>query len=196
MNSGNHLVTAIALCAISLLSPASARGQRRAIDIEKSTMTVHVYKAGVFSALGHNHEIVAPIARGTVDPAAHQVELYVKSGTLKVRDPEVSEKDRAEIQSTMLGPDVLDAQNQPEIAFRSTQADSAGAGAWKLSGNLTVRGQSHMVNVEVQEKNGRYVGTSRFKQTEFGITPVKVAGGAIRVKDEILVEFDIQLAQP
>jgi hypothetical protein len=35
------------------------------------------------------------------------------------------------------------------------------------------------------------VGASRFKQTEFGVKPVKVAGGAIKVKDEVRVEFDI-----
>ena len=192
--SANRLLSTLVLSAASLLFPSLASAQRRAIDIEKSTMTVRVSKAGVFSALGHNHEIAAPIARGTVDPTAHQVELYVKSGALKVRDPEVSEKDRAQIQSTMLGPEVLDAQNQPEISFRSTQASSAGADSWRLSGNLTVRGQSHAVNVEVQEKNGHYLGTSRLKQSDFGIKPVKVAGGAIRVKDEILIEFDIQLA--
>jgi hypothetical protein len=33
------------------------------------------------------------------------------------------------------------------------------------------------------------------KQTEFGIKPVKVAGGAVRVKDEIQIDLDIQLAR-
>jgi hypothetical protein len=33
------------------------------------------------------------------------------------------------------------------------------------------------------------------KLTEFGIEPVKVAGGSIRVKDEIRIEFDVQLAR-
>jgi hypothetical protein len=51
------------------------------------------------------------------------------------------------------------------------------------------------VTVEVREVEGRYVGTCRFKQTDFGIKPVKVGGGTIRVKDEIRVEFDIQLAR-
>jgi hypothetical protein len=50
------------------------------------------------------------------------------------------------------------------------------------------------VEVEVREDGEHYVGTSRFKQTEFGIQPVKVAGGTIRVKDEVRIEFNIQLA--
>jgi polyisoprenoid-binding protein YceI len=173
---------------------AAAGAQQRAIDTEKSAMTVRAYKAGVFSALGHDHEIAAPVASGTVDTAARTVEIRVKAGALKVRDPNVSDKDRAEVQSTMLGADVLDAASHPEIVFRSTTATPGGAGSWTVNGNLTLHGQTRPVTVVVKETGGHYVGTSRLKQTEFGITPVKVAGGAIRVKDEILIEFDIQLA--
>ena len=157
-------------------------------------MTVRVYKAGVFSALGHDHEIAAPIAGGTVDSAAHTVEIRVKAGALKVRDPNVSDKDRAQIQSTMLGSEVLDAASNPEIVFRSTTAAPGGAASWTVNGNLTLHGQTRPVTVEVKEAGGHYAGTCRLKQTEFGIVPIKAAGGTIRVKDEILIEFDIQLA--
>jgi polyisoprenoid-binding protein YceI len=172
---------------------STAQAESREIDTGKSTITVRVYRAGVLSALGHDHEIAAPITRGGVDVAAHRVELSVRAGFLKVLDPKASDKDRTEIQSTMLGPEVLDAQRHPEITFRSTGAESSSAGSWIVRGDLTVRGETRPVVVEVREAGGHYVGTSRFKQTEFGITPVKVAGGAIRVKDEIAVEFNIQL---
>jgi hypothetical protein len=29
------------------------------------------------------------------------------------------------------------------------------------------------------------------KQTDYGITPVKIAGGAVKVKDEIVIEFSV-----
>jgi polyisoprenoid-binding protein YceI len=173
----------------------TALAQPRAIDTAKSTMTVRVYKAGVFSAFGHNHEIAAPIADGKVDAAARQVELHVETRALKVLDPGVSEKDRAETQRVMLSSEVLNAEAHPAIAFRSTSAEPAGTGAWKVHGNLTVHGQTKAVDVDVRQEGEHYVGTSRFKQTEFGIQPVKVAGGAIRVKDEIRIEFNIQLAR-
>jgi polyisoprenoid-binding protein YceI len=180
---------------LSLVCTGSANAQQRAIDTQKSTMTVHVLKAGVFSAFGHNHEIAAPIARGSVDTTARQVEFSTNSSALQVRDSDVSDKDRAEIQSTMLGPEVLDAQKYPEIAFRSTSAEAAGAGSWKVNGTLTLRGQARPITVEVREADGHYTGTSRFKQTDFGITPVKVAGGTIRVKDEVRIDFDIRLVR-
>jgi len=178
-----------------LLWTAAASAQPRPIDTANSVMTVRVYKSGLLSALGHNHEISAPIAGGTVDVTARQVELHAKASALQVRDPEASAKDRGEIQSTMVGPDVLDAGHHPDIAFKSTGAEPMGTGSWKVHGTLTLRGQTRDVTLDVREANGHYVGTARLKQTDLGIKPVKVAGGTIRVKDEIQIEFDIQLAR-
>lgn len=64
-----------------------------------------------------------------------------------------------------------------------------------LHGQLTLHGQTRTVALKVQKTSGHYVGNSRFRQTDFGMKPVNVAGGAIRVKDEVRIEFDIQLAR-
>jgi polyisoprenoid-binding protein YceI len=184
-----------ALAILSLACVTLASGQPRAIDTAKSVMTIHVYKAGMFSALGHDHEISAPIAGGSVDVQGRKVDLHVSAGALRVQDPKASDKDRGEIQANMLGRDVLDVENHKEIAFRSTGAEPAGAGTWKVSGELTLHGATHPVSMEVSERDGHYVGNCRFNITDFGITPIKAAGGTIRVKDEVQVQFDIQLAR-
>jgi polyisoprenoid-binding protein YceI len=173
----------------------TAKAQQHTIDTAKSVMTVRVYKAGVLSAFGHDHEIAAPIAGGKVDSAAHTVELHTNANALRVRDPKVSEKDRGEIEKTMLGPEVLDAGRYPEIVFRSTAAEPTGTGSWKVQGTLTLHGQTQPVTAEVRENAGRYEGTSLLKLADFGIKPVRIAGGAVKVKDEIRIEFDIQLAR-
>jgi polyisoprenoid-binding protein YceI len=167
----------------------------RQIDTARSSMTVRVYKAGVFGAMGHDHQIAAPIAGGTVDTAARAVEIHVDAAALRVNDATSSEKDRKEIQTTMLGPGVLDAEQHSKITFRSKAVEEAGPNSWKLQGDLTLHGVTHPVEVAVQETDGHYRGNSRFRQTEFGIKPVKIAGGAVRVKDELDIEFDIQLAR-
>jgi polyisoprenoid-binding protein YceI len=194
MRSG-HATTVLALWAASLGWTGTASAQKRPIDTGKSTMTIRVSKAGMLSAFGHNHEIAAPIARGEVDTAARQVELHTMAAALEVRDPDLSEQDRSQVRSTMLGDQVLDAPRYPEIIFRSSSVAAAGAGAFTVQGQLTVRGQTRPVTVQVRETDGHYVGTAEFKQSEFGIQPVKAAGGTIRVKDEIRIEFDIQLAR-
>jgi hypothetical protein len=50
------------------------------------------------------------------------------------------------------------------------------------------------VTAEVTENAGHYTEHATVKQTDFGIKPVKVAGGTVKVKDEVQVDFDIQLS--
>jgi len=47
------------------------------------------------------------------------------------------------------------------------------------------------VKVHVEGANGRYRGTAELKQKDFGITPITVGGGAVKVKNELRIEFDI-----
>lgn len=178
--------------AVVIMSAGLAAAQPRPIDTRESVLTIHVYKAGVFSAFGHDHEVRAPISRGTADTAAKSVELHVEAAALRVIDAKVSEKDRAEIQKTMLGPEVLDVERHTEIAFRSTSAESAGANSWHVRGDLTLHGQTRPVTIEVAETSGRFTGHAVLKQSEFGIKPVRVAGGTVKVKDELRIDFDIR----
>jgi len=173
----------------------AAGGQPRPVDTAKSVMKVHVYKAGLLSAFGHDHEISAPLSGGTVDVEGRQVELSVDARALRVQDPKASAGDRAEIQAAMLGAAVLDAATYQEIRFRSTGVESAAAHAWKVNGELTLHGQTRPLSLEVREQDGHYAGACRFRISDFRIQPVKAAGGTVRVKDEVQVEFDIQLAR-
>jgi|SwirhisoilCB1_FD_contig_101_449390_length_1011_multi_2_in_0_out_0_1 polyisoprenoid-binding protein YceI len=192
--NGRTCLRRLALLGVSsALWSAAVNPQQRAIDPQTSAMTVRVYKAGVFSAFAHDHEITAPIAAGTVDTAARSVQFHIDTNTLKVRDPKASEEDRNEIRKTMLAPAVLDAGQNPQIVFRSTAAEPSGPNSWTVRGSLTLHGQTRPVNVEVSERDGHYVGHALLKQTEFGIKPVRLAGGTVRVKDEVRIEFDIQL---
>jgi hypothetical protein len=47
------------------------------------------------------------------------------------------------------------------------------------------------VDMSVSFSEGHYTGKVTLKQTDFGITPVKIAGGAIRVKDVVEIVFEI-----
>jgi polyisoprenoid-binding protein YceI len=159
-------------------------------------MTVHVSKTGVFSAFAHNHEIEAPIESGEVQESeSPSVELRVNARKMRVLDPEASQDTRAQIQKTMQGPEVLDADRFPEVRFQSTTVEAKGADHWAVHGKLDLHGQTHPITVDVTLKDGFYRGSATFKQTGFGIMPVRVAGGTVKVKDEIKVEFQIALVK-
>src|SRR5438874_13692273 len=182
------LALVISLSSVLWAADAPAGG---AIDPQKSSITVRVFKAGVFSAFGHEHEISAPMQQGSFTENPGSVELTVDARRMRVMDKGVSEKDRTEIQQTMLGPKVLDSEKFPEIRFQSTSVERLGEGKWAILGDLTIRGETRPVKVRVEGQNGHYRGIVELKQKDFGITPVTVAGGTVKVKNELRVEFDI-----
>lgn len=174
--------------------PAFLRAET--IDSASSAITVRVFKSGLFAAFAHDHEIRAEGLRGEVVTSGNQrVELRIDAHRLRVLDPELSADKRAEIQATMESDKVLHVEQYPEILFRSTSVSSQGPGKWNVTGQLTLHGQTRAVSLIVEEHNGRYRGSTVLRQKDYGITPVSVMGGTVKVKDEIRIEFDIGLSR-
>jgi hypothetical protein len=193
-NSGRRLRGAVLAALLVFGTAGTARGDPSVgIDVHASTLMVRVFKSGIFSPFAHDHEIQAPLATGTVDTSAPSVNLRVASQALRVRDPNVSDDDRARVQQTMEGPAVLDVARYPEIRFRSTTIEKSGAETWTVHGMLELHGQSHSIRFTVRREGQFYRGTATLRQTEFGIKPVRLMGGTVRVKDEVRVEFKIAL---
>jgi hypothetical protein len=163
------------------------------VDVQNSTLTIRVFKKGLFSGFAHDHEIIAPLSSGTVDPTALSVMLHFDARQLKVLDPDASADDRAKAQETMLSNKVLNAAAFPEITFVSRSVKPAGDNAYTVDGDLILHGVTHPLTFPVSLLNGRYKGLVKLKQTDFGITPISVFGGSVKVKDEIEISFDIVL---
>ena len=183
------------MAVFALTLPHTVRGESHAIDVDRSKLIVHVFKSGVFAAFAHNHEIEAPIAEGSVDTSANTVTLRIDARTLRVADPETSSDTRAEIQRTMDGPMVLDVERFPDIAFTSTAVEPSGDNRWTVRGGLSLHGKTAPVIVDVSLKDGHYRGSATVKQKDVGMRPVSIAGGSVKVKDEVKIEFDVVLAK-
>jgi polyisoprenoid-binding protein YceI len=105
-----------------------------------------------------------------------------------VEDNKLSEGQQAEVQHTMHAK-VLQSQSYPLISFHSTKIEKTGVNQWLVSGELTLHGQSRPIRAEVNYAEGAYTGRSTIKQTDFGIDPVSVAGGVVKVKNELEIQF-------
>jgi len=187
------LVAALAGC----FAVRSLQAESRRVDGERSTLTVLVYKTGLFSALADNHVITAPIATGAFsDEAPFSVEMTVRAADLKVVDPDVAASRRAEVQTRMLSREVLDVATFPEIAFTSTAIEAAGKGRWNVTGRMTIHGATRTVTFPTTFESGHYRGSFPLKQRDFGIEPISVAGGTVKVKDELKIQFDIVASDP
>jgi polyisoprenoid-binding protein YceI len=122
--------------------------------------------------------------------------------SIRARSPDrgskESAKDRAKVQTTM-ETEVLRLSQYPQVTFESTGLDGSGtADAFRVRGNLTIRGKTQPVILpltltHLDDGTYRARGEYKLKQTAFGIQPIQLAGGTVKVKDEVRTEFELFL---
>ena len=193
--TGRGIIWSAVLLVLSFWTIASATD--RPIDVDNSTLRIHVGKAGLFSTAGHEHWISAPIDRGSLDDSegSARVAFIVQARKLMVEpDKDLSADKQAEVQRTMQE-QVIESDKYPEISFRSSSVKKTATDSWIVTGILSLHGYSNRVIATVRRVQGRYVGRSRIKQTDFGIEPVTVSGGLVKVKNELDIEFAVADAE-
>ena len=167
-----------------------AAAQDTPIDVERSTITIRVGKSGLLSAAGHEHWVNAPIASGFIRESEPHVEFTVNTRAMTVKpDPKVDAKTQEQVQQDMQEM-TLDSGKYARITFESRKVERSGDG-WKVEGTLTLHGVSKNVNLSVTKDGGAYVSRFTLKQTDYGIKPVSVGGGMVKVKDQVEIEFRI-----
>ena len=172
------------------------------IDSVASRFTVRAFAAGLLSGFAHNPVIGIRDFSGEVNfsaenLAASSVGITINAGSFEVQN-DVSEKDRSEITSTM-NDQVLEVKRFPEIAFESRQVSGMKLGeslyVVKIEGDLFLHGvtrsQTISANVAPGDDKVRAYGEFSIKQSDFKIRLVSVAVGALKVKEELKLAFDI-----
>lgn len=184
--------------ALALAAPATY-----AVTESKSAVRVHVGKSGVFSFAGHKHEILAPVSGNvTADPAnlaASSVELTFQSARLTVLEEGEPKGDALKVEEVMRGPKVLDTVQFPTIHFRSKKVTGRaipGAGfELSLVGELSLHGVTQEITLPVKVAlDGRTLtatGHTALRHDQFGMKPVTVGGGAVKVDNEIGIDFKV-----
>jgi polyisoprenoid-binding protein YceI len=187
-------LSALTLCAAIAAAPLTA--QERGIDTQRSTFVIHVGKSGLLSAAAHDHTIEAAIASGAIReaPAPH-IEFTIETAKMTLRpDPKVDPKTELTIQKDMEEM-TLETMKFPAITFRSSRVEKLADGDWKVEGDLSLHGVAKTVSLTVKLTEGVYTAHTVLKQTDFGIKPIGIGGGMIRVKNEVEIDFRI-LEQP
>ncbi len=183
---------------------ASTTGSRAhyVVDARRSRFTVQAFATGILSAMGHNPTIGIRTFSGEVDfdpdgLDASGLRLTIQAASLSVQD-DISAKDRNEIERMMKG-DVLEVAKYPEIRYEaSTSSVSKLSDAMfsaALSGTLdfhgVTRNQPVAVRITMMGEMLRASGDFTLKQSDYQIKPVSVAGGALKLKDEVKFSFEM-----
>lgn len=195
MDSGNDVVTR------PEPPPAHTRA-RFVIDARRSRFTVQAFAAGMLSAMGHNPTIGIRTFSGEVDfdpdePAAGPLRFTIQAASLEVLD-DVSDRDRREMEKIMKG-DVLEVGRYPDITYESSDIalkkinESLYTAA--ILGDLTFHGVARRQPLAARIVDSgdmlRASGDFTLKQSDFQIKPISVAGGALKLKDELRFAFEI-----
>jgi polyisoprenoid-binding protein YceI len=183
-------------------TPLQAVATHYTIDGRASRFTVRAFASGMLSAMGHNPTIgIRDLAGGMdFDPEklqAGSLALTIKASSLAVQD-DISLKDRREMERLM-NEQVLESSKFPEIRYEaaiiSVGRVSEMLYAANLDGELTLHGvkwrQPITARVTLLGSMLRASGEFVLKQTDYGIKLVSVAGGALKVKDELKFSFEI-----
>lgn len=172
------------------------------IDPRASRFTVQAFATGMLSAMGHSPTIGIRSFNGEVDfnpesAEAGRFRISIKANSLTVLD-DVSEKDRREMEQ-MMNELVLVPRKYPDILYDATEvAVSRLQGnlfSATINGNLTFHGltQRQPVAARIGDFGEmlRASGEFNLKQSDYGVKPISVAGGALKVKDDLKFSFEI-----
>ena len=174
-----------------------------AVVPRQSRLLLKVSAGWLLSAFGHNPKIALRGLQGEVwfapgAPEQTKANLLVSLKELEVTG-DVKTSDRREIEKSARE-EVLEVDKFPDAFFVSASVsrwNSAGGGMFELEvgGHLTLHGVSEpaVIAAHVSQfgESLRVRGAFQVSQREFGIRSPSVAGGALKVKDEVEVEFEV-----
>lgn len=172
------------------------------VDPAKSRLIVETETSGLSLMFAHDHKIEAGEFSGVAtfsrrNSTLASLELTVRAPSLHLIE-EKSVTDRAAIENA-LREDVLETARYPEISFKSHRVTSErrGDGTYdvRLTGDLRLHGVRRTMTVPARvalDPNGLHaIGVLELRQSDFNITPFSFVKGAVVIKDDVTISFDI-----
>ncbi|WP_395399151.1 YceI family protein [Pseudoduganella sp. UC29_106] len=172
-----------------------------AIDHVKSVVAITVRRGGTLARLGHDHVIASHTLDGYVAAGMLKAVLRFKLSEMSVDEaplraqaglPPPPSADAIFATRRNMLEHVLEAEKYPWLLVQAEQAPGNPA---LLNADITLHGETrrYSVPVTLERKDGtlRATGSFNVKQTDFGIKPFSVMGGAMVVQDQVELRFDI-----
>lgn len=176
------------------------------VDSAGSLVVIEVRRSGSLARLGHDHVVASHDVGGYVVPRDGRADLYVPLTQLVVDEPapraeagfetQPTESDIVGTRSNMLN-SVLEADRFPFALIRVSGADTAKGGRINVAITLHGTTRTPEVPAQIEGDADQMIVTGRFSfdQTDFGITPYTVLGGAIAVRNRVDLRFRIRAAR-
>jgi polyisoprenoid-binding protein YceI len=171
-----------------------------AIDTKVSQFTIQAFASGLISVVAHSPKIAVRDWRGEIQfgPESTKdaaVSISAKTGSLEVLD-DLRQDDRRQLQRVMYH-EVLEIERFPEFRFESSavEAKKQKESIFQIgiSGSLNLHGvsnpQSFVAQVAFGVDTFRAYGEFTVLQTDYGIKVAQIAGGTLKLQDELKCSF-------
>ena len=180
------------------------------IDAACSLVAITVRRGGSLARLGHDHVVASHAVQGFIAPDEGRADLYLPLEQLSVDEPALrieagldtqpSASDIAGTRSNMLDK-VLQTQQFPFALIQVRGIDKLPIGqiSQRLDVAISLHGvrRSFQVPVRVETGPGEMLvsGEFEFNQSDFGIAPFSILGGAIQVLDRLHLRFSMRASE-
>ena len=186
---------ALTVAAVALVA-APAAAQTWKIDGSHSTAAFTVRHMMVSNVRGSFGKVEGTIVYDGTNVGGVKADATIDATTITTNN----EKRDAHLKS----PDFFDVNGFPTITFKSKRAEAAGQGRFRLIGDLTMRGTTKEVVLEVEGptdpvtvQNSQRIGataTTTLNRKDFGVSWSRAMdGGGYVVGDEVKVTLELEL---
>lgn len=170
------------------------------------SIKVRTYREGMAARAGHDLVMEATTWNATAhvdrtDPTESSVQAMVDLRSLEIREATggvkpMTEGDRKDIFKNM--GKTLSLDKHPEVTFQSKKVEATNGGSkLHVHGDLTLAGHTRHVTLEVDVvPNGdkdRLTGTVTLHHTHFGIKPYSGLLGALKIRDAVEIDLDLNV---
>jgi len=182
---------------VVLALAGSSWGQAWQIDSKHSAAHFSVRHLLVSNVRGSFSNVSGTVVIDEKDITKSSVEATIDTTTINTREPD---RDKH-----LKSADFLDVANHPTITFKSKKVEKAGKGRLRVIGDLTIRGVTRQVVLEVEGptaaikdpwgtlKRGA-TATLKINRFDYGVTwNKKLDNGGVVVGEEIAIIIELEL---
>jgi polyisoprenoid-binding protein YceI len=174
------------------------------IDPQRSLIAITVRRGGAFARFGHDHVVASHTLSGQVDLARRRTDFQFRLDQMTVDEADLRRQagldtqpgaDAIEGTRHNMLTKVLDAEHYPLAQIHATLP----APGQPLQAAITLHGVTRTLPLPVTWRAGAselaVEGTLTLRQTDFGLVPYSLMGGALAVQDQMELRFTI-IARP
>ena len=189
-------ITTLAIAAALLLAPGLASAATWDIDASHTSARFRVRHMVVSWTAGQLGPVTGKLVYDPKKPKTFSVEA-----TIDVKGVDTGDAKRDE---HLRNADFFEVEKHPTLTFKSKTMKAAGKGKMKVKGDLTIKGVTKEVTLEVEGPTKAIkdpwgnlrmgaVATTTINRKDFGITYGQVMdNGGLMVGDDVKIEIDIE----